>query len=162
MTGYLVVSNVNNKHLGGLLVVNEFGVPEEFKYTEPVTPTKLQEIIYGSSLFYYLHVEIIAKTLLQKSEARPEVVLVEDPNLLFEKNVLLISRLPHGVPEKREGNEAIINAVGVAFKLVASEGQKLEDSTLERLRELASRIDIFEPFERVEKALHFVCESQER
>uniref|UniRef100_A0A7C4CF09 Uncharacterized protein n=1 Tax=Fervidobacterium thailandense TaxID=1008305 RepID=A0A7C4CF09_9BACT len=162
MIGYLAVSKIENKHLGGLLVVNELGIPVEFKYSEPVTPTKLQEIIYGSSLEYYLHVEIIAKGLIQKSESRPEVILVQDPNLLFDKNIVFVSALPQSVAEKKESSEAIINLPGMSLKIMVSEGFKLDDATLEKIRELASKIDILEPFDRVEKALIYVCESQEK
>jgi len=79
--GYLSVLNIKNKHIGGILVINDLGIPVEFKYSEPVTPTKLQEIIYGSSLEYYLHTEIIAKGLIQKVENRPEFILTQDSSL---------------------------------------------------------------------------------
>ncbi|ODN30902.1 hypothetical protein [Fervidobacterium thailandense] len=162
MIGYLAVTKIDNKHLGGFLVVNDIGIPVEFKYSEPVTPTRLQEIIYGSSLEYYLHVEIIAKGLIQKSESRPEVILVQDPNLLFDKNIVYVSALPQGVAEKREASEAIINLSGMSLKLMVSENFKLDDTVIEKIRELSSKIDILEPFDRIERALEYVCESQEK
>jgi hypothetical protein len=102
MIGYLSVMNIDGKHLGGVLVINDLGIPVEFKYSEPVTPTKLQEIIYGNSLEYYLHAEIIAKGLVQRLENKPEVILVQDPTLLFDKNTVMVTLLPQPVSEKRK------------------------------------------------------------
>lgn len=85
MIGYLSVLKIEDKHIGGMLVVNDLGIPVEFKYSEPITPTKLQEIIYGSSLEYYLHTEIIARGLIQKLENRPELILTQDSSLCLTR-----------------------------------------------------------------------------
>ncbi|MFN3692348.1 MAG: hypothetical protein ACK4R7_05610 [Fervidobacterium sp.] len=162
MIGYLSVHTFDNKHIGGILIVNEYGIPVEFRYSEPISPTKLQQIIYGNSLEYYLHVEIIAKGLVQKLENKPEVILVQDPALLFDKNIILLNILPQSVSEKREDNEAIINVNNVSLRITFMEGTKIEESLLKIITEYASKIDILEPFERIEKALEFVCESQEK
>lgn len=68
MIGYLSVKKIDEKHVGGLLVVDESGIPHEFKYTDPIIPNQLQKILYGKSLETYLHVEIISKSLLKKSK----------------------------------------------------------------------------------------------
>lgn len=162
MIGYLSVQIVENKHLGGILIINEYGIPVEFKYSEPVLPTKLQQIIYGNSLEYYLHVEIIAKGIIQKLENKPDVILVQDPALLFDKNIVLINILPQIVPEKRENKEVIANINNTSLRITFSEGSKIEDNIVNIILDYASKIDIIEPFERVNKALEFVCESQEK
>ncbi|MFN6991407.1 MAG: hypothetical protein ACK4MM_01660 [Fervidobacterium sp.] len=162
MIGYLSVHIFDNKHIGGILIVNEYGIPVEFKYSEPISSTKLQQIIYGNSLEYYLHVEIIAKGLVQKLENKPEAILVQDPTLLFDKNIVLLNLLPQSVSEKREDNEVIINVNTVSLRLTFMEGAKVEESVLNIITEYAGKIDILEPFERIQKALEFVCESQEK
>ncbi|MGB9614569.1 MAG: hypothetical protein ACP5KD_07125 [Fervidobacterium sp.] len=162
MIGYLSVQKIDTKHLGGALVINDFGIPVEFKYSEPVIPTKLQEIIYGSSLEYYLHVEIIAKGLIQKLENRPEVLLVEDPTLLFDKNLVLLTMLPQTVPEKRENNEVIVTVGSKSFRITFQESAKVDDSIIQKIIEYANKIDIMEPFERIQKALDYICASQEK
>lgn len=162
MIGYLSVLKIQNKHIGGVLVVNDLGIPVEFKYSEPVTPTKLQEIIYGSSLEYYLHAEIIAKGLIQKVENRPEFVLTQDSSLLFDKNILSVTLLPQSIPEKREGNEAILPLNNSSIRITFQENTKIEDTIVAKIVDFASRIDLFEPFDRVEKALEYICESQEK
>jgi hypothetical protein len=162
MIGYLSVMNIDGKHLGGVLVINDLGIPVEFKYSEPVTPTKLQEIIYGNSLEYYLHVEIIAKGLVQRLENKPEVILVQDPTLLFDKNTVMVTLLPQPVSEKKEGNEAVFNFNNKSIRITFSENAKVDDNVVQKILDYASKIDILEPFDRVEKALKYVCESQEK
>ncbi|WP_448374381.1 hypothetical protein [Fervidobacterium sp.] len=162
MIGYLSVLNLERKHIGGMLIVNEYGIPVEFKYSEPITPTKLQEIIYGNSLEYYLHTEIIAKGLIQKIENKPELILVQDPTLLFDKNIVMITILPQMVQEKKENNEAIVNLNTKSIRLTFQEGTKCDDSIVQKIIDYASKLDIIEPFDRIERALEYVCESQER
>ena len=162
MIGYLSVMNIDGKHLGGVLVINDLGIPVEFKYSEPVTPTKLQEIIYGNSLEYYLHAEIIAKGLVQRLENKPEVILVQDPTLLFDKNTVMVTLLPQPVSEKKEGNEAVVNFNNKSIRITFSENAKVDDNVVQKILDYASKIDILEPFDRVEKALKYVCESQEK
>lgn len=162
MIGYLTVKKLENKHLGGALVINDYGIPVEFKYSEPVVPTKLQEIIYGSSLEYYLHVEIIAKGLVQKIENKPDVFLVQDPVLMFDKNTVMVTFLPQVVQEKRENNEAIVNITNASLRITFFENAKLDESIINKIVEYANKIDIVEPFDRIEKALEYICESQEK
>jgi hypothetical protein len=162
MIGYLSVMNIDGKHLGGVLVINDLGIPVEFKYSEPVTPTKLQEIIYGNSLEYYLHAEIIAKGLVQRLENKPEVILVQDPTLLFDKNAVMVTLLPQPVSEKKEGNEAVVNFNNKSIRITFPENAKVDENVVQKILDYASKIDILEPFDRVEKALKYVCESQEK
>lgn len=162
MIGYLSVKDLQNKHLGGILIINEYGIPVEFKYSEPVTPTKLQEIIYGSSLEYYLHVEIIAKGLIQKIENKPEMILVQDPTLLFDKNVIMLALLPQIVQEKKEESEVVVNVNNASLRITFSENTKIDENIVQKIVEYTNKIDIVEPFDRIYKALEYICESQEK
>ncbi|MGQ9855464.1 MAG: hypothetical protein ACUVQF_01890 [Fervidobacterium sp.] len=162
MIGYLSVKNIDGKYLGGILIVNDYGIPVEFKYSEPIAPTRLQQIIYGNSLEYYLNTEIISKGLIQKLENRPELLLVEDPMLLFDKNIVMVTLLPQMVNEKVDGNEAVVNVNNKSLRITFPENAKVEDSLVQKIVDLSQKFDIFEPFDRIEKALEYVCESQEK
>ncbi|MEJ5256665.1 MAG: hypothetical protein WHS64_00265 [Fervidobacterium sp.] len=162
MIGYLSVKSIDGKYLGGILIVNDYGIPVEFKYSEPIVPTRLQQIIYGNSLEYYLNTEIISKGLIQKLENRPELLLVEDPMLLFDKNIVMVTLLPQMVNEKTEGNEAVVNVNNKSIRITFPENIKVENTLVQKVVELSQKFDIFEPFDRIEKALEYVCESQER
>ena len=40
--------------MGGLLLTDESGIPLDFRYVEPITPTKLQAVLYGKALESHL------------------------------------------------------------------------------------------------------------
>ena len=63
---YFVVMKEGASYLGGLLLTDTSGIPLDFRYTEPITPTKLQTVLYGRALEPYLKGEIIQKTLLKE------------------------------------------------------------------------------------------------
>ena len=53
---------------GGYLVLNKAGRPMEFHCTVPLSPGKIQHILYGNTLQPFLYGERIAQTLLQRSK----------------------------------------------------------------------------------------------
>ena len=153
MIGYLSVEEIGGKHVGGILVVEERGIPLEFKYTRPVQPTELQKIIYGKALGDYLHVEIIAKSLLSKIENRPSAILTDDIKLIEAgEGVFYITRTAE---ETAEEGEYVFSTSTMKYRLVGKGG--LSEEVLEKLKEIAERIDILEPFQRLHKALDYVC-----
>jgi hypothetical protein len=55
MIGYLDVQQLDPAgYLGGLLVVDDFGLPVEFRHSVALRPTKLQRTLYGDALDRYL------------------------------------------------------------------------------------------------------------
>jgi hypothetical protein len=82
---YLLVSSpVANVFIGGMMVVDERGLPVEFRYTEPIQPNRLQQILYGSVLNRYIKTEVIFETLVNSLEAKPQLVVVDDDMFLNE------------------------------------------------------------------------------
>ena len=80
---YLTVANpAPNLYIGGLMVTDRRGLPLEFRYTEPVQPTKIQQVLYGQVLNTYIKREVILETLLRNLEVSFKCLLVEDPTLL--------------------------------------------------------------------------------
>jgi len=53
---------------GGYLVLNRAGRPLEFHCTMPLSPDKIQQILYGNTLEPFLYGERIAQTLIQRSK----------------------------------------------------------------------------------------------
>ncbi|QTA37846.1 hypothetical protein JYK00_09005 [Thermosipho ferrireducens] len=155
MIGYLSVKKLDNRYIGGLLIVNERGIPVEFKYTDPIIPTGLQKIIYGSSLEEYLSSEIIGKGLLSKIENQPEFVLVDDQRLIIDKKTFLLNEVPGSRVQETE------NLLKINNRFFRVSGLENPASIVEKIKELTEKMDVLEPFDRLEKALNFVCESQE-
>jgi len=68
--------------MGGLLTVNELGLPTEFLYSDAIRPSKLQVSLYGTTLGRYLMVDVVGKGLLDSSKARGAPVVVGHSDLL--------------------------------------------------------------------------------
>jgi hypothetical protein len=100
--GYVLSQAVaDDVFMGGAMVTDAYGLPLEFRYTEPVRATKLQRILYGDVLEKYIHGDVIAGNLISRLEQKPELFLVSDPAVLDavqasgKKAVqLLASRVP--------------------------------------------------------------------
>jgi hypothetical protein len=71
-------------YAGGLMVVDLMGLPLDFRYTEPVTPTRLQEVLYARTLDRYMRAELLFKHLCVRIEPRPALLLVDDEILLTQ------------------------------------------------------------------------------
>ena len=81
--GYVLSQAVaEDVFMGGAMVTDTFGLPLEFRYTEPVRATKLQRILYGDVLEKYIHGDVIAGNLISRLEQKPELFLVSDPAVL--------------------------------------------------------------------------------
>ena len=100
--GYVLsLSVAEDVFMGGAMVTDAYGLPLEFRYTEPVRATKLQRILYGDVLEKYIHGDVIAGNLIGRLEQKPDLFLVSEPALLEAaaaagKKVvqLLASRVP--------------------------------------------------------------------
>jgi hypothetical protein len=78
----LVASPLPNVYLGGLMVTDRHGLPLEFRYTEPIQPSKIQQVLYGQVLNSYIKREVILETLLKNIDVPFKALLVEDEALL--------------------------------------------------------------------------------
>ncbi len=157
MIGYISVVENNEKYTGGVLVVDSLGIPVEFKYTEPITPTKLQKIIYGKSLKQFLLIEVIAKNLLSHLNNKPSVVFTDNMDLLEAgENIFFISKIFGTQERDTEEGEYIINSPSLSYRIVGN--SPLSEESLNFLKETANHIDLTEPFERLKAALNYLCE----
>jgi hypothetical protein len=67
---------------GGYLVLNRAGRPLEFHCTVPLSPDKIQQILYGDTLQPFLYGERIAHTLIQRSKLPVLSILTNDSAVL--------------------------------------------------------------------------------
>jgi hypothetical protein len=133
--GYLlVVEDPQHGFTGGLLTVCDRGRPLEFHCTEPVQPSRAQEILFGPTLRSYLLSECLGSALLSKAKLSISVLLVSDPDTV-----------------------AAGGALGIPTVIMATEDEASNQGApeaLQQLEHLASAIDPSEPFERVREAIH--------
>lgn len=170
---FLKLLNVNSEaFLGGLLKTDLLGIPIDFKYIEPIKPTKLQKILYGKSLEHFINFELISKNLLNEVSG-DSPILVDNP-LIFEvhekENIIFLSLFEDKVDTfdgnqkiiefKKDENEYLIATGNLNYKLKfkAQPSEELQNLTIEA----AENFDLLEPFSRISEALEHIWQSSSK
>jgi hypothetical protein len=156
-------------YLGGLLLTDTSGIPLDFRYTEPITPTKLQSVLYGKALEPHLKEEVIQKTLLKELKSAPDLFILPPADMAGGWNG--DAKCPALALQKSQ--EAPLARVGETFRvsprevlLQTAEGAaplrvifalamelSAQELALQKLMEAAYHMDPVEPLERVHTAL---------
>jgi len=184
--GYLMVSSpVPNIFIGGLMVTDGRGLPMEFRYTEPIQPTKIQQVLYGQVLSAYIKREVVLETLLKNTESKFKCLLVEDEQMLdYPAKGYSIVRIaatksaplgPVGKTQEMAPGEILlqVNAEGSPIRVYlgkpkapgadesapAGGGESPGDLT-GLLLEAGKAMDVTEPLRRIEKALEIICQEE--
>lgn len=188
--GYLMVSSpVPNVFIGGLMVTDGRGLPIEFRYTEPIQPTKIQQVLYGQVLSAYIKREVVLETLLKNTEAKFKCLLVEDEQMLDYPakgyNIVRIAATksaplgPVGKTQDMAPGEILlqVNAEGSPIRVYlgkAKSGGPEEGGVnpasqpagegsgeiTNLLLEAGKAMDVTEPLRRIEKALEIICQEE--
>ena len=164
--GYLVVqADERGTYVGALMVTDTSGLPVDFRFTDPVTPTRLQRALYGGVLDRYLRTEVVLRTLFGALEQPPSLLIVDDAALLDEPIDLCPLAFvgasgsdvigPVGARSGQGANTLLLQVSGAGHPLrvtlpAASEHEAL---VVDALLALAERMDVLEPLERVRDAL---------
>jgi hypothetical protein len=182
--GYLLVNSpLANTYIGGAMVTDGRGLPIEFRYTEPIQPTKIQQILYGQVLSSYIKREVILETLLKSLDTRFSHLLVEDENLLsYPGKNFVVVRIGETKSSKigEIGKIQELSPTELLLQVTKEGGPvrlQLPDSTVftpssgaggvatqsppvayELLVEAGQTMDIYEPLKRIEKALETICQ----
>ncbi len=171
---YLLARDVSDETwTGGLLVTDSHGLPLDFRYIEPIRPSRLQKLIYGSALKRYLLLDAIAGTLLKAANPNVEWVFTSDPILLELDGQVHGRFVAIGNGEKKplsEVGEWRADAIGRITLQVTSTGTPVTlsfnsetDEQTEQiageLAELARELDFAEPLLRVGEALKEICQN---
>jgi hypothetical protein len=154
--GFLtVIEAAGGAFVGGLLVTNKLGRPLEFQCTTPVKPNRTQEILYGPTLKPFLYSELIGKTLIERLQVRPQLLLIDQPELLALREHL---DLPLAcVVAGGRGRDELPDQTHIALgnRRVWFHPDHPDDE--DRVREYSQRIpadaDTSEPIDRVREAL---------
>jgi hypothetical protein len=169
--GYFLHLKLEEKHMGAIMVTNQIGVPLEFKYSEPVTATKLHRILYGSVLDKYLHETVIRDRLAKELQNTPSYFITsydekEFLGVLADREMMAIQKyaLP---PQEFSGSftrvrerEAIIELEGDAIFLrlaFSTNDEAVQHTMVAWLQEMARTMDILEPLDRISTALTSLC-----
>jgi hypothetical protein len=148
---------------GAFLLTDQNTKPLEFRCTNPIRPTQLQTILYGSSLEEHVMVHLIGLPLLNSVKDKLHLVLVNELDFL---------KVRENVPTPivrifREGAVAISSEKDIAPRLLVSKSGKFDpitltphakfDSDREQAKALLADVfnshDLVEPFGRIATAL---------
>ena len=165
--GFLTAVEVPGRgFMGGLLVTNHLGRPLEFQCTEPVKPNRTQEILYGPTLAPFLLGELIGRTLVEKAAIKPDLVLIEQDEILDLRNhisvpVACLADSPPGSGPS-EGPSTVDGSTGVDESTsLGRQGLRFHSahqSDRSAVAPHASAVprdaDLREPFQRVREALN--------
>ena len=164
--GYLVVqADDGGTYVGGLMVTDTSGLPVDFRFTDPVTPTRLQRALYGGVLDRYLRTEVVLRTLMDALEQPPSLLVVNDPSLLDEP--IDICPMAFVGPSRSDALGAVgtrsgqgsdtyllqVSESGHPLRVTLPSGSGDEEPVGAVLAELGTRMDVLEPLERVRAAL---------
>ena len=169
--GYFCHLKMGERHMGGILITNQIGVPLEFKYTEPVTATNLHKILYGSVLEKYLHETVIRDRLGREVRALPNYFITgydekEFLGSVADRDMVAIQKysLPpadiSGSFNRIREREAIIELgedaefLRLAF---STSDETVQLNIVAWLQEIARTMDILEPLDRITAALNSLC-----
>ena len=174
---YFVAIKEGASYLGGLLMTNSLGIPTDFRYTEPITPTKLQSVLYGKALEPHLREEVIQKALLKEIKTPPDVMFVQMSDLVgvfgtdTKCPVLSVQRtqeLPLSAPgdSMRVSPREILLQLGEGAsptRVLFAHGVKEldQEAVLAKLIQAGYQMDLAEPMDRVLEALRALLQPDE-
>ena len=168
--GYFTCLESGGHYLGAILMTDGSGIPLEFKYTEPIKPTRIQAILYGGALEAYIKSEVIRSKLVKALSNKPEVIFTDTSDLsllgTFDGTPVVAVQQARITPLEKQGatkrpkeNELLIQVQAGAdpVRLIFAEA---DEDLLGRLQslvlEVGQTMDLVEPLQRSEKALETI------
>ncbi len=169
--GYFKIFSENKKYVGGIMIADERGIPMEFKYTEPVEPTKIQEVLYGEVLEKYLREEVIMGNLVSKLENKPDIYIINDVKNLYLQEVVkedvAVVRKTQIAPMKDiktykfiKENEAVAQVKEGENPVVIMVQKENKEEIIKKVIDMGENTDLTEPLGRVEEALELICRGE--
>lgn len=174
--GYIKLEEIERNHLGGIMIIDNKGVPLDFKYSEPLRPNPIQQIIYGKSLHAYIKNEIIIKGLI-KSVQDPPLLFITDERTIYEHQIFtqrplvflsgtnLASLGNSGEIKQIKEDEFLLQLYNIEAPLrliFLSYKETLIDKCINSIIETSRNIDILEPVQRLSKALAYICSEKQK
>jgi hypothetical protein len=169
--GYVLsLSVADNVFMGGIMVTDAYGLPLEFRYTEPVRATKLQRVLYGDVLEKYIHGDVIGANLVGRLEQKPDLLLVADPDLLpvleatgRKSAVLTHSRVAplkdYGAQQDMTEEDFYLQLKdsGSPYRVRLASSDAAKKAEIARvLTDVGKTMDVLEPLARVEVAVRML------
>jgi len=138
-----------NGFLGSIMVTDYRARPLHFAFVSPIRPTKIQRILYGSTLEEHVKIDVIGEKLLKDLPFCPDVLFVDTKELLALRRTV---EMPTAFLSKSIGSK---DDPGRLTTLEYDTGSNLDDQDIvgRVLASLESYVDLVEPFARMREAL---------
>lgn len=176
LLGYLsCFVNTDNSYYGGILITNEKGMPREFRHTDAVRPTRVQQLLYGDSLHAALGETCFGPTLVASITRSPDIFLIEwsekamfgefvsshGPCALLRvatsaETVFMDSIAPGGV--MHDPIQLRHGTLEHSFVFAYVEAPNSGDRPIEILDACQHSMNLYSPFERIRTVLHHIAQ----
>ena len=171
--GYFCHLGLEGRHLGGILVTNEIGVPLEFKYTEPIALNRLQRTLYGAALERYLHETVTRDPLARELHSDPKCIIAgfEEKEYLCTfagREMIALQGIRSASSETggafARSREALImtdegHGLRAAF---STSDEAVQQDIIAWLQGISRTMDLLEPLERLKAALRMLAGDEKR
>lgn len=153
--GFLTIHHDQQGYSGGYLVTNAWGRPLEFRLTSPVTPNKVQQLLYGPTLRPYLCSDLIGKTLIDKAGSAATLIITDNDAALELRNqsntpVAWLAPMDH--PRVAELSATVV-AKTKSYALLAHPKYPDDVTAIKDILHQTDVTDLSEPFARIREAL---------
>lgn len=161
-------------YLGAILVLDDKGIPQEFRVTQAIKPTIIQKQLYGKSLLEYIGVTLCGKPLYNILRVKPVAIIVNQNELIelgaeidsFLVNIRTIddTLVINNSAEKELGKIVSLND---EFKPLSStfprnyNEEKIREC-IKQVTKFTYAIDLLEPFNRIRVALDTLSAQDKR
>jgi len=157
----------DSRFMGAVLVTDSHGVPVEFKFTEPIVPSKTQRMVYGRVLERFLREDVIRNRLFGEVTQAPSLFVL--PPDEFEgyqgggSPEVVALRRESGTRLKAPGLLSRVSDREILVQFAAGEDaarisfgrmdRRLQEKIVQFLFHLSRSMDVLEPMERLDMAL---------
>jgi hypothetical protein len=142
---------------GGYLVLSELGRPLEFHCSTPVMPNQAQRILYGKTLGAYVLSDLIGQTLVAKSQLPVQAVLTDQREMLgltlIRDEIIICVESNDPVDNELESSSAPLFTMA-GYRMFGTTTCIWQPALQQQvLSNIASRVELAEPFERIREAI---------
>ena len=170
---YIIVESEDGSFRGSVLASDLRGIPVDFRYTEPIRPTKIEKILYGNALEVYIKEELILESLISAVEVKPALWICKEQNLLAplrvftrSKVIMLMSSNHHPLDSAGDfeptGESGVYlvqaDSVSAPLKIMFYSNATENDikSVVSLLVNASQTMELSEPFSRMQKAINAI------
>jgi len=171
---YIIVEADEGSFRGAVLASDMRGIPVDFRYTEPIRPTKLEKILYGNALEVYIKEELILESLINAMDVKPALWICKEQNLLTplravtKSKVIVLANSNHhpldstgDIEPVGEAGVYLVQADSVSAPLRVMFHSNVTENEVKFVVSLlvnaSQTMELTEPFSRIQKAFNAIA-----